>query len=70
MRLLLTHVLSHHDESPAWSRGAIMALVVLSLMLLAPTCATVGAQELASPAASPRSKQQNAGHRPVRRGGR
>jgi len=30
-----------------------MALVVLSLMLLAPTCATVGAQGTASPAASP-----------------
>ena len=40
-------------DRPASSRGAIVALLVLSLMLLAPTCATVAAQELASPAASP-----------------
>ncbi len=38
---------------PGSSRGAFVALVVLSLMLLAPTCATVGAQGTASPAASP-----------------
>jgi sugar lactone lactonase YvrE len=40
-------------DRPASSRGAIVALLVLSLMLLAPTCATVAAQGTASPAASP-----------------
>jgi sugar lactone lactonase YvrE len=53
MRLLLTAFCRITANRPPWSRGAIMALVVLSLMLLAPTCATVGAQGTASPAASP-----------------
>ena len=57
-------------DRPASSRGAIVALLVLSLMLLAPAGATVSAQETASPAASPAAKQRGAGHRPVRRGGR
>ena len=38
---------------PGSSTGVLVVLVVLSLMLLAPACATVGAQETASPAASP-----------------
>jgi sugar lactone lactonase YvrE len=40
-------------DRPTSSRGAIVALLVLSLMLLAPAGATVSAQETASPAASP-----------------
>jgi sugar lactone lactonase YvrE len=40
-------------DRPASSRGAIVALLVLSLMLLAPVGATISAQETASPAASP-----------------
>ena len=42
-------------DRPAPSRGALVAVVVLSLLLLAPASATVGAQETASPAASPAS---------------
>ena len=38
---------------PAWLRGTLVALVALSLMLVAPASATVGAQGTASPAASP-----------------
>ena len=37
----------------ASSRSAIVALLVISFLFLAPVCATVGAQETASPAASP-----------------
>ena len=40
-------------DRPASLRGAIIALLVLSLLLLTPAYATVGAQDTASPEASP-----------------
>ena len=57
-------------DRPASSRGAIVALLVLSLMLLAPACATVGAQETGVAGGLARSKRRGPVHRPVRRGGR